>query len=130
MSGGDEPRLVVDNGTFMMKGGYAGDDCPRVDFPTFIGRPENETPKHDIPHTNMGMFAWEKRSRLDLNNPMSRGSVVDWGDMERIWHHMFYMLYLQVENFPVLLTEIPNDSKANREKTVEIMFEKFRVPVN
>ncbi len=31
--------LVVDNGSGMVKAGYAGDDAPRVVFPSIIGRP-------------------------------------------------------------------------------------------
>lgn len=33
--------LVVDNGTGMVKAGFAGDDAPRAVFPSKIGRPRD-----------------------------------------------------------------------------------------
>jgi len=35
----DVAALVVDNGSGICKAGYAGEDAPRVVFPSVIGRP-------------------------------------------------------------------------------------------
>ena len=35
-------NLVIDNGSDMMKAGYAGDDAPRAVFPTIVGRPRQK----------------------------------------------------------------------------------------
>ncbi len=32
--------IVIDNGSGMMKAGIAGDEAPRVSFPTVVGRPK------------------------------------------------------------------------------------------
>ena len=34
--------LVVDNGSGMVKAGFAGDDGPRAVFPSIVGRPKYE----------------------------------------------------------------------------------------
>ena len=33
--------LVIDNGSGMVKAGFAGDDAPRAVFPSIVGRPRH-----------------------------------------------------------------------------------------
>lgn len=34
--------LVIDNGSGMVKSGFAGDDAPRAVFPSIVGRPRHQ----------------------------------------------------------------------------------------
>jgi len=38
----DAAGLVVDNGSGMVKAGFAGDDAPRAVFPSIVGRPRHK----------------------------------------------------------------------------------------
>jgi len=123
--------LVIDNGTGMIKVGFAGDNKPRSVFPTIIGRPKHQKVMDDETHKEYycGNDAESKRGMLQLKHPISRGVITSWDNMEKIWHHAFYNeLRVDPEEHSILATEVPLNPKPIREKMTEIMFEVFHSP--
>ena len=124
--------VVIDNGSRMIKAGFAKDDSPRAVFPSMVQRP-----RHSGFLVGMGQKEYyvgdeaqvRTRGLLVARYPIEHGIVNNWDNMERIWDHTFYNeLRVAPEECIVLQTEVPLNPKANKEKMTQIMFETFNIP--
>ena len=124
--------VVIDAGTATIRAGFADDDTPSVIIPPVVGRaktPAGSSLEPGLKSIYVGTEAVSKRGVLDqLRNPIEHGLVTNWDDMELLWKHTFQELGVKSEGQPVLLTETERVPKADREKTVQIMFEQFETP--
>ncbi|KAH3756072.1 actin, cytoplasmic 2 [Pelomyxa schiedti] len=120
------PALVFDNGSGSFKAGFGGDDAPRSIFPTIVGRPLGGIPGQE---TYVGDEVATAGLMMKSTYPIDRGTVVNWDNMEKIWHHTFEkVLGVEPEEYPVLLTDSPLPCRPDREKMTQIMFETFNTP--
>mmetsp|Transcript_11361 Transcript_11361/g.27381 ORF Transcript_11361/g.27381 Transcript_11361/m.27381 type:complete len:430 (+) Transcript_11361:114-1403(+) len=122
----DLGAIVIDNGTGTTKVGFAGEDDPRCVFATLVAHPTSTFGPNS--KTKVGQEAYTKWGILDVKQPIERGVITNWDDMETIWHHAFYELKASPQNHPILLTEVPLNPKANRERMTQIMFDTFKAP--
>ena len=122
--------VIIDNGSGWIKAGFAGDYDPLAVFPTVIGRPKMPgiMVGMDQKDSYVGEEAEAKKSVLNLKYPIEHGTITDWNDIEKIWHHTFYNeLRVDPKSCYVHMTDCPLASKASREKMIEIMMGKFQV---
>lgn len=122
LSPSESRTIVIDNGSMTCKAGFAGEQIPKYIINSFVGK--------DI-KTNeiyIGNDAYLKADHLILNYPIDHQIITNWEDMERIWSYIFHNEFkVDPSNHSVLLTDDPLNTKENREKMIQIMFETFNV---
>jgi actin-related protein 2 len=124
------PPVICDTGTGMMKVGFAGQQEPQMMFPTLVGRPmlrydQKLSSGRKVGDLMIGDDANEIRGNAKLARPIRNGIVNDWQDMEAVWEHTFKSLGVDPSQHKIVQTEAALNPPKNREKIVEIMFEKF-----
>lgn len=129
MADANQP-IVIDNGTGVMKAGFAGADQPKLIFPAFVGRPKHLRVMVDAVEGEVfvGSRANDLRGILKLNYPSRSGIINDWKDMQNVWQYTYNELNVTQDQHPVLLTEAPLNPRSNRAKAAEVFFENFNVP--
>jgi centractin len=124
--------VVIDNGSGMIKAGFAGDPSPKCKFYNYSGRPKHTRCMAGALEGDVfiGPRCSEMRGLMSLKYPMEHGIVTDWNEMERIWSYIYSgdELKANANEHPVLLTEAPLNPAKNRLKAAEIFFETFNVP--
>lgn len=123
--------LVLDVGSGNVKAGFAGEEAPRVTFPSVVGRPKTANVMAASPTQEcyVGDEARSMRGILRIEYALQHGIVQDWDDMEKIWSHAFFNeLRIDPREHPVMLTEPALNPKSNRERMTQVMFDTFFVP--
>ena len=76
----------------------------------------------------IGDDAIKRRDVLSLKHPIEHGIIVDFDGMEQLWNYVFSdQSGVISKGATVLMTQPLGNPKVNREKMVEIMFEKSGV---
>ncbi|VDB90027.1 unnamed protein product [Peniophora sp. CBMAI 1063] len=124
----DAVALVIDTGSYMCKAGFAGEDAPRVCFPTVVGRPSGDQ-ENDLNKFYIGDEAQSNHNTLTLTHPVHRRLPTDWDSLETLWHHTLHTsLRAHATEHPILLAEPPLTPASHRETAAQIMFESLGAP--
>jgi len=133
--------VVIDIGTSLMKAGWAGEDAPRVVFPTVFldtaadkGDPSLD---REIMNYLVGYKALKavqkqvgtsSRKQSQLVRPVDRGVVKDWEALEKILDHIFKVdLNVDPSQYPVLVTCPPLSSHESKDRLARVMFRHLKV---
>ena len=81
--------VIIDNGSFSIKAGLAGEDAPSVIFPSIVGQPISGTAVND---SYIGNEAQRIRDILMLSCPIRHGLIIDWDDIEKVTTMRIYII--------------------------------------
>uniref|UniRef100_A0A673K848 Actin-like protein 6A n=1 Tax=Sinocyclocheilus rhinocerous TaxID=307959 RepID=A0A673K848_9TELE len=141
--GGDEVgALVFDMGSYSVRAGYAGEDCPKADFPTVIGltldredgstlmetdgeKGKQSTTTYYIDTNQLRV----PRESMEVMSPLKNGMIEDWDSFQAILDNTYKMHFKSEPSLhPVLMSEASWNTRAKREKLTELMFEHYNIP--
>ncbi|PIC21904.1 hypothetical protein B9Z55_026575 [Caenorhabditis nigoni] len=97
-----------------MRAGFACENKPRVVISSVTGQLKKQS--------------GDGSNVVEMSSPIQRGIVIDWDGATELWEHAFNNLRITPKCHPMVLTESPFATNADREKMTEIFFEKFNTP--
>ena len=128
------PTIVLDNGSYSLKVGIAGEEVPRHEIPSFLPtNAENDASNLSSISANESTTPQAASELLpDLSSslvrPIKAGRIVNWDAMEILWKKAFEeALQIPIKEHPLLITESPLNSNEDQRQMTEILFEKFQV---
>jgi actin, other eukaryote len=135
----DVVPICLMNNSFHITAGFTGDCAPRSIFPSSLFFFFNQKAVRGTIKTGMTFYgskeyyigdeAASKNQILDLTYPVEKGIIQNFASMEEVWHHTFYTeLRVSPDEHPVIMSEEPANTRNNRFKTTQIMFETFSIP--
>ncbi|XP_060239225.1 uncharacterized protein LOC132653801 [Meriones unguiculatus] len=127
----DRTPVICDYGSGSSKVGFAGTEAPLAVFPTILGKLKYDNLLVGLEKEDwfIGGEAQNNLLHLNLYYPITRGTITNWDNMEKIWHHSFYsVLRIAPDQHPIMITEPPLNKKDVKWRMTQILFETFNIP--
>lgn len=122
--------VIVDNGASFVRAGFGGEEEPKCIIPTVVGTKRKEFQDGiDTKDYYLSSDISRNVEQFNLHFPINNRVIQNHDEMTKIWDFMFNSeLHIETKDHPVLMTESPQNEKDAREKTTEIMMEKYSCP--
>lgn len=126
--------VVSEIGSYNARIGFHKDDAPRCVFASAVGRPKHRGVMVGMGRKDsyVGDEALAKHGILNIKYPVEGGEVVNFDDLEKIWHSAFYNeLRVAPEEHGIVLVVSPLTMRNSKHMSnhTQIMFETFNVPL-
>ncbi|XP_023025076.2 actin-related protein 5 [Leptinotarsa decemlineata] len=130
--------IVIDNGSYMSRVGWATSEKPLLFFKNIIAKPRKERSKKDnieIPQTPQLQIGNDivniEAVRFQLKTQFDRNIVTHFEAQEHLFDYTFSHLGIDTENsveHPIILTEAFLNPNTSRQLMSELLFEGYGVP--
>ncbi|GAB5030071.1 carotene isomerase, partial [Nannochloropsis oceanica] len=120
---GNMPTLVLDNGAYHLKVGFAGDPAPRLLMPNCTAKLKGQLQLlvgDDIDLVN-------NTANLQYTRPFDRGYLTNWEAENQVWKRAFGETNLKVEpeETRLVVTEAPFTPTSLSTFSTQVIFEEF-----
>ena len=137
--GGDEIGAVVfDFGSNSIRAGFAGEDTPKADLPASIGvlheasAVDTDDSVKKISKTKYYIGTNKVKlpiADMTVTNLIKDGMIENWELFEKALDHLYtFSIQSQSAYHPVVMSEAAWNTRSNREKLTELLFEKYSIP--
>jgi len=141
--GDDVSSVVFDIGSYNVRSGYSGEDCPRSILPSMVGIcPSEEKAAAGEDQIMSGDGASEKsnvivgscriahrRDNMEIKSIFDENGVLQFELLDEIINEsLIKNLKVNIQETPLLFTEPAIHNKDLRMKLTEYMFEKYKIP--
>ena len=125
---GSSAPIVIDNGSFNCRAGWAGMKDPLLIFRNIVARQKTGQESQEvlvgseIPESDL--------YKLSIRSPFEKGILQHFHTQEHILDYVFWTLGIQDSsvNHPLLFTETPCSPNYSRELLLELAFEAYSAP--
>ena len=124
---------ILDNGSQHVKLGFGGETAPREEWDNVVGSARHAGVNGIMlglgTDSFVGPDAVAQRGLLKQTWPVDRGFVRDWDAMALMWQRAYFGgLNVACEEHPLLVTGVPDETREDKEKKAQILFETLSVP--
>ncbi|VVC37384.1 Actin family [Cinara cedri] len=123
--------IIIDNGSFTCKAGWATSDVPNLTFKNILARPRKERGKKDGETLIGNDIANIEAVRFQLKSQFDRNIVTQFNVQEQIFDYTFSHLGIDSDgkvNHPIIITEPVANPNCSRMLMSELLFECYHVP--
>lgn len=137
---GTVPSVVLDAGSHTVKAGLSGEDLPHVLLPSHVSCPSSFAAEIQLKsvrdcRTYAGidlsdLYTKRPRGNTDVLSPFDCNGLVDsWVQFEALVDHTLHAgLHVETSEHAILYSEPNHNTRAARERLVELFFESFDAP--
>ena len=121
------PAVVIDNGSYTTKAGFALDDLPSLVFNT------NYILDKSINKVIVGDDEMDKNSQSAVSTLLEDGIIYNFDNIAHNWRYVYDNIdnhnLIDATEFPLVMTEQSWNTMKAKVKTCQIVFEEFEVPL-
>ena len=126
--------IIVDLGSSMIKAGLSGQEKPSIVFPNFLGEMKYQKVggllKKDEKNEFIGNECLKYMGLIKLKPFINRGEFTSFDNFTSLFEYILANLDInmaEIKEHPILITEPLLNSKKNREKIAEKLFEEVKI---